>query len=976
MKSRGPIISQCLFILLAVACCSLLCSPPPATGASGAEKSRAVESLASLPLYFIENQGQADRSVKYYERSRGRVISFTEGGAIFSFAGDPKRNLLPESLTLTLLAARKDLDVSAEEPQAGKVNYLIGKDPARWRTGIPTFRSVVYRDAYPGVDLRFYGNERRLEYDILVKPAGDPSLVRFQYGGAKSLEVEASGDLSVRMNGGRQVIQKKPVIYQEIDGKRVLIEGSFKTDGMVCRIDVPSYDPRHALVIDPVIDFSTYLGGTDTDEAAGIAVDSSGNIYVAGLTYSFDFPRAGSPLQPIFGGGNSDAFVTKISASASGTSLVYATYLGGGDDDEAHAIAVDSSGNAYVAGITYSTDFPLENPIQQAKTAPADQYDAFVAKLDPNGSALVYSTYLGGSNDDYAQGIAVDSSGNAYVTGSTFSGATGSPEDLPFPTTAGAFQTELKGTVNAFVTKINAAGSAWAYSTYLGGEADDHGNAIAVDSTGAAYVAGDSDSYKFPVKKAFQGKLKGMINAFVAKLNPAGTALVYSTYLGGSNADEAYGIAVDASGNAYVTGLTASENFPTTPKAYKRAFQGGDWDAFATKIKASGNVLAYSTYLGGSGDDEAYAIAVDGGGGACVTGFTDSADFPVQNPVQETIHSERDAFVTQLAADGGSLAFSSFLGGSEDDEGHAIAMDARGDAYIAGYTLSFEPSELFPNAIGFPTADPIQSDSAGASDVFVTKIVFPFYADFNADPASGPPPLKVTFTDASARAVKWNWNFGNGKTSTKQNPPAVTYKEGRDYTVTLTVQDVSGNEAQKQKTIHVTPPPPPVAGFTASHETGVAPLTVTFKSVSTGSIDSYAWDFGDAGQPTAGASGKNAVHKYATAGTFTATLAVTGPGGTDAASRLITVTPPAPKVDFTAAPKSGVKPLQVQFTGVDKLKGPVDSWGWDFGDGSTGSGRTPGHTYSVAGRYTVILTATGPGGSFVKTRKNCITVKD
>ena len=644
---------------------------PPGTGGIAEKKVAVHENYGRVPLYFIENRGQADDRVKYYEAGNGHTTFFTREGVVFGLrtrageCGDvetPEQSAVshgvrdrfrPTSaekpvksspLEMTFLGMRKDVEIISEGLQEYRVNYFIGNEPEKWRTNIPTYRTVLYREAYEGIDLKFYGNNRQMEYDIVVNPGGDPSRVAFQYNGAEKLEVAENGDLLIHLKEETKLVQRKPVVYQEIEGKRIAREGSFniwrirqssndseggieadptakcvaglevQSRDYICRLELGAYDERYPLVIDPVLVYSTYLGGSASDsspewlineEAAGIAVDASGNAYVTGVTTSSDFPTMNA-LQPS-NRGNYDAFVTKINPS--GTALVYSTYLGGdthyyvhyGSSGSTHGngIAVDASGNAYVTGGTTSNDFPTRNALYPNFMSWSPQLeDAFVTKINPSGTALVYSTYLGGQGNDYGNGIAVDASGNAYVTGLTIS--------FDFPRMNLLFPTKLGGTVDAFVTKIDPSGTALVYSTYLGGSSGDDGRGIAVDASGNAYVTGYTASSDFPTTiNALDPTLRGSSDAFVTKINPSGTALVYSTYLGGSGSDDGNGIAVDASGNAYVTGLTASSNFPTENPLYPHISGGRDvfvariaFEPSVVNMVVSGTTL-YASYVPG-----------------------------------------------------------------------------------------------------------------------------------------------------------------------------------------------------------------------------------------------------------------------------------------------------------------------------------------------------------------------------------------
>jgi len=499
-----------------------------------------------------------------------------------------------------------------------------------------------------------------------------------------------------------------PVCYQEINGLNVPVNGKYcLIDAQRIGFDIESYDRRYPLVIDPHLVYSTYLGGGNNDNGEGIAVDSSGNAYVIGSTSSTDFPTQ-NPIDEAMEGICCDAFVTKIRAA--GSELIYSTYLGGEDHDSGFGIAVDNSGNAYVIGSTSSTDFPTQNPIQSyGGGLGAGLGDAFVAKINAAGSDLVYSTYLGGADTDYGEGIAIDNSGNTYVTGSTSSA--NFPTQHPMQASYGGGMDTGWG--DAFVAKINAAGSDLVYSTYLGGSDDDIGEGIAVDSSGNAYVIGITSSTDFPTRNPIQasnagGDLGSNGDAFVAKINAAGSDLVYSTYLGGEYRDYGFGIAIDDSCNAYVTGDTESAEFPTK-NPIKTEFGGGVGDAFVTKINADGSAFVYSTYLGGADMEYGYGIAVDKNSNAYVTGGTYSYDWPTLDPTQV---GEADAFIAKISASGSELEFLTRFYGNDLEEGRAIAVDSSSNAYITGVTWSDD----------FPTKNPIQASIVGDSDAFVAVL--------------------------------------------------------------------------------------------------------------------------------------------------------------------------------------------------------------------------------------------------------------
>src|SRR2546426_925488 len=586
-------------------------SRPSLPAPSVAGRKSVEEAYGSIPLSFELNRGQADSTVKYLARGSGYVL-FLSGDRALLALGQPVRagkktrtasahfpsrpvgavSLKPAALQLKILRASPNARVSGFGDLPGRSNYFIGNDPTKWKTNTPNYSKVRYEGVYPGVDLVFYGSQGRLEYDFVLGAGVNPEIVSLGVEGAKKTRLSLSGDLILRVGGGEVVFQK-PSAYQVKGDGRVAVAARFVLTGAKrVGFDVGPHDSRLPLVIDPVLSYSTYLGGTNSDQGIGIAVDSTGNAYVTGTTLSADFPTTAGAFNQTFNttacvtftGSRPcfDVFVAKLNPA--GSALLYSTYLGGRDDDSSTRIAVDAAGNAYVTGTTASSDFPLVTPLPFPNNALQGSNDAFVTKLNATGSALVYSTYLGGTSTDQGSAISVDASGSAYVTGLTSSAT--------FPTTLGAFQITLKGTTDAFVTKLNAAGSALAYSTFLGGSVTDQGLGIAVDSSGSAYVTGLAGSADFPVSATpAQASNAGGGDAFVSKLNPAGSALVYSTYLGGTGNDQGQDIAVDSSGNAYVTGFTSSTDFPTVSPA-QPAIAGGS-DAFVSKLNPAGSALVY-----------------------------------------------------------------------------------------------------------------------------------------------------------------------------------------------------------------------------------------------------------------------------------------------------------------------------------------------------------------------------------------------
>jgi hypothetical protein len=529
--------------------------------AGSAVRARAAEAYGKLPMRFEANEGQSGGQVKFVSRGREYTLFLTSSDAVFAL-----KNTL---LRMRLLGANSEAKATGVEELSGTVNYFIGNDPKKWRTNVSTYGKVEYRNIYPGVDLLYYGNQRQLEYDLVVAPGADPGVARLGISGVSKIRIDQSGDLVLDTSAG-VVHLRKPVAYQRTQNGQQSIDVKYELGGDdQVAFDVGSYDHSKQLVIDPVLVYSSFLGGSgsDTGAFAGIAVDSAGSAYVISSTNSTDYPIANA-AQPSFGGGTSDVVVTKFKPDGSG--FEYSTFLGGSATDNAAGIAVDSSGNAYVTGQTDSSDFPTTTgAFQRNKPSTGFNTAAFVTKLSPSGSALVYSSFLGGSLSDTGTAIAVDSSGRASVTGLVNS--------KNFPVTFGAPQPTGDYTFgiigDAFVTTFAADGSSLVFSTYLGGKLLDQGTGIAVDPAGNVYVVGYTTSSDFPTVNALQPVFGGVENAFIAKFNPNTSTLVYSTYLGGSGADQGLAIAVDSAGSAYVTGFTESTNFPTV-KPFQAALDG------------------------------------------------------------------------------------------------------------------------------------------------------------------------------------------------------------------------------------------------------------------------------------------------------------------------------------------------------------------------------------------------------------------
>ena len=685
--------------------------------AAGANRRTVAQELKRQPLLFEQNLGQTDPEVLFLARGRGYQLFLTASEAVLSLqaVGPPRRdahdkaatrdsprNLDPDAnarapavLRVSLVGAQKPASVAGAGASAGRVNYLRGRDQSGWRTGVPTFARVEYKDVYPGIDLVYHSARQQLEFDFVVAAGADPSRLMLAFQGADAVHLGDAGQL-ILATGSTEVVLPTPLVYQDVDGTRQRVTGrwSIDADGRA-GFALGQYDAALPLVIDPVVQFATYLGGGGSEDALdnmGVALDASGNIYIVGTTDSADFPLT-EGTQAQFAG-VTDAFVVKMDPT--GSSIIYASYLGGTGLDSGQAIAVDAAGNAYVGGFTNSTDFPTRLPLQ-AKLAGG--FDGFVTKIDTTGAAIVYSTYIGGSGRDFVLGLAVDLQGQVYLTGDV--------ESPNFPT-VNALQPVWGGVWDAWVAKLNPAGSAFVFSTFLGGTFLDSGFDVKVDVDGYIYVAGFTISDDFPTANAYQATRAGDVDAYVTKLKPDGSAFVYSTYLGGTNTDRALGIDIDNFGNAYVVGDTLSVDFPNVGSIVPF---GGFADAYVAKFDAAGHVK-YTTFIGGGVSDNGMAIAVDPSGNAHITGMTFSDTFLLVQPVQDHIAGSLDAFIATVDASGTRVTFSTFLGGSGGDRGLGIAVDLAGNLVVVGDTFSTD----------FPTVKPIQSQLRGERDIFVAKI--------------------------------------------------------------------------------------------------------------------------------------------------------------------------------------------------------------------------------------------------------------
>ena len=702
------------------------------------------DAYGKLPLSFEVNQGQTDGRVKFLSRGAGYGLFLTSREAVLSL--QPQRGA-HDVLRLKLTGSNRTPRIEGSDPLPGRSNYFIGNDPKRWRTNVPTFARVRYRDVYPGVDVVYYGNQRILENDFIVAPGTNPAVIALAFDGARSIAVDESGELVLGLSTG-SVRWRKPAIYQLIDGVRTDVAGSYvRRSGRDVGFRVAAYDPTQPLIIDPVLVYSSYLGGNGTESGNAIVVDDAGNAYVIGDTTSTTFPTV-SPFDATRSGTN-DVFVTKINAA--GSALVWSTYLGGIATETGSDISVDGSQDVYVTGRTSSSDFPTVNAFDSLYSGGTDE-DAFVTRINAAGSALAYSTYLSGTFGSRGYGISANNAqGYAYVIGTT---------STAFPVTAGSFEsTNFNG---GFLTKLctNCSGAAsLVYSTFLAHTGTLEARSVAADVTGNAYVAGNltAGATGFATIGAFQTTYGGGSNdTFVAKLNTnvsGAAALVYATFLGGSAKDSVSdssgntgrAIAIDGGGNAYLTGSTSSTNFPLAG-----AFQGvnaGLNDVFLSKLNATGSALVYSTYLGNTGDDFGRSVAVNVAGNAYVTGVA-GPNFPLVAPLPTP--NAGVGFVTKFAPSGSTAVYSTRLSGVTSGS-FGIAVDPAGNAFATGSTNG--------SIVTFLPFQPI--NGGGGTDGWVTVIADPTIigrvTDEDFNPLAG---ATVNLTGAVAATTTTDANGG------------------------------------------------------------------------------------------------------------------------------------------------------------------------------------------------------------------------
>jgi uncharacterized repeat protein (TIGR01451 family) len=937
---------------------------PPANSVE-ADGRKVIAAYGQLPLSFEANKGQSDPGVDFQARGPGYAVFLRPTEAVLVVPGrraGSEHEGRQVVVTMQLVGASRSPARRGLDPLPGAVNYFRGNQRSEWTTNVSRYARVRYDAIYPGIDVVYYGNAGRLEHDFIVGAGADPGAIALRFDGAESIDIDDRGDLVLRIAGG-QMRLPKPHIYQR---RTSSVAGGYVRKGeRDIAFEVGSYDRSEPLIIDPVLEYSTHLGGGTLDDffnRSAIAADASGSAYITGQALAF--PTTPGSYQPI-SRGSDEVFVAKMAPD--GSRLIYATFIGGSSYDLGTGIAVDAAGAAYVTGNSFSADFPTTSG---APAAGGDGGRAFVAKLSADGAALVYSTRLGGSGSEHGSAIAVDSGGNAYVTGERLAGG-------------------------AFVTKLNATGTAIVYSNLLGA---DRGRGIAVDASGNAYVTGDAAGVQ-ATAGALQPNPGGGGDAFLIKLNPGGS-IVYATNLGGSGNDYGAAIAIDPDGNAYVTGATASGDFPVTAGAFQTSLEGLYSNAaFVSKVNPMGSALLYSTLLASfdpainTSHAAGSGIAVDGSRHVYVVG---TGNVPPVDAFQTARFGSSEAFVAKLnpaAFGAGGLLFATQFGGNGTDQGHAIAVDAAGNAYLSGRTRSQN----------FPTVDAMQSTLGGG---FVAKIAPTVrFADLVLSQTMAPDP--VTRGDQVTYTVKVT-NAGPdeaGAVDVIDTPPMGTYGAGVSFSAsqgscTRDLETSAGNitcalgplaagaeatvtiapglsfystftnrtairsnvsdphSADNSAVTSTTPVGPPIAWFFYECA-GFACSFDASGSIDSTTIASYVWDFGDG----ATAAGPAASHTYGVAGSYTVTLTVTDNDAfTDTHSQTLAVpvvNENAPYADFGFACEGGT--CSFDASNSWDPDGAIIAYDWDFGDGTTASDVSVSHTF-LPGAYTVTLTVTDDQG--------------
>ncbi len=1006
--------------------------------------------ISAHPVQFIENAGQAHEDILYQVKSSEFSFDFTRDALLVSGPSEDCEDCgenVTTPVIVTVAGAEENVTVEAFDKLDGYANFLIGQNESDWQQYVPWYGGIRYVDILPGIDLSYSGKQGVLKREFTVREGADPSLIRLIYGGNEGLSLTEDGSLQVSTSFGN-LTERAPYSYQIIDGNTIEVGSSYRIfeNGEV-GYTIGEYDPAYPLIIDPYLEYSTLLGGTLEDYGMDIARDSSGDVYVTGYTSSCNFPINQPLVTPYpfkFNGSychnSRDVFVTKIKTNQTtgNATIDFSTYLGGTSSDFGRGIAVDSLNNIYIAGDTFSEDFPYVFPFELGDRLHGSN-DAFVIKLRSDGANIWWSDYLGGNFADRANDIALDSLNAVYLTGQTVGNSPYKKKEERFPTTPYAYQTAPNPDAvmgDAFAVKISPDGKKLEYSTYISGSGQDYGNGIAVDGKGMAYIVGTTSSTNLLLAEVpyYQKNIKGGQDAFLFKMNfQAGLQPVYATYLGGNTGyDYGEAVAVDSADSAYVTGATASNDFPVWPVGQAMQNEKGwpydafEKDAFVTKFSSDGETLLYSTYLGGSMDDWGYDIKVDDITRAYVTGYTRSPSFPRVNPIKY-YSSGQDAFFTIIDDKGRSAVFSTTFGGYRDEVGRGVAIAPNGNtSFVTGYTSSPTINNLICGDDCEKDAFPVYKwinqsiyagrtynggnftgDFQGSFDAFVVKFGQPsLIPSMNASPICSSLDewgnRTVTFNDTtvgSGNILNRLWNFGDrtpifDSGSEPKYDLEHNYSTPGQYDATLTVYTYSDILVSDPLRITVCPDRMSdnytIVGYSnATDPNGIIDVPkgreITFNGFATNfTATNYKWVFNDGTRNETGAS-PTVRHTFTKQGTFWVNLTATTGTCCDerithSSKQIRVLAPPCAQFvnNTTATSLSPCAPRWYGFddrSNVDATCGAPTAWQWNFGDNSDNATiQNVTHRYILPGKYTVTLTASNVAGSTTAQKKEYATV--
>ena len=794
------------------------------------QESEITYNLANMKGWFTENRGQIENfGVRFIYAGSSCSIGFVESGYIIELTG---RDNLTDVVKVQYTGANQVMPIGQEE-LAHQRNYFRGNDPSKWQTGVPSYQKVIYEDLYDGIDLVFYTTEQGVKYDFVVSPGADPEQICWSYKGADEVYIDVEEKLHIITSVG-ELVEEVPFSYQIDDGKSIPVISHYRIVDKKAGFKIGNYDSSLTLVIDPLL-YSTYVAGDRAEEARGIKLDSKGNVYVTGYSRSDDFPTTSGCFDDSHSedGNKPDVFVCKLNSD--GTDLIFSTFVGGDNWDEAMSIELDADNNIYVCGYTLSSDFPttadcFDDSLNGSR-------DAFAFKLNPDGSDLIYSTHIGGEGTDVGSDIALDSENNTYIVGYTYSS--------DFPTSPDCYD-DSQNETDGFISKLKYDGTSIMYSTFIGGSDTDYIHSIALDAENNVYITGQTHSSDFPTTLGcYDDAYHTDSDVFVCKVSLDGNEeedMQYSTFIGGDEQESGHSIALDAENNSYVVGQTSSFDFPTTPGCYDDAYNSSG-DIFLCKVNPEGSNLVYSTYIGGDKEDAGEELILNSDNDVYLTGYTESPDFPTTwGSFDESYNDGYEAFITKVNWNGSDILYSTFIGGGGWDYGKGIVIDSNENAYITGRTYSSD----------FPTTSGVYDDSYNASaDLFVSKLHLttpPLVRIESIGPNPAAEGQAVRFIGNATddeEVLQYAWRIDENEVY-NDTEPSFSYADldKGTYDVYFKAKDNYGlwsDEVSETLTIHKKP----TATITSiSPKPGITTEEVRFRGYGTddGSIVQYSWN--------------------------------------------------------------------------------------------------------------------------------------